>query len=130
MVSSWGDLRALGSLGSAPVPAQQCRQVLQVSTLSLIEPYILRLAFAIDTALKCLSNTVSAPNVKKDASVVFFFFFLAWYKQGWSAAFWSWFKVPVRRHWERLGNGVVSLLGGKPLLIVLKKNQNMIFFSN
>lgn len=46
-----------------------------MSTLSLIEPYILRLAFAIDTALKCLSNTVSAPNVKKDASVVFFFFF-------------------------------------------------------
>lgn len=29
--------------------------------------------------------------------------------------------MPVRRHWERLGNGVVSLLGGKPLLIVLKK---------
>lgn len=53
-----------------------------MSTLSLIEPYILRLAFAIDTALKCLSNTVSAPNVKKDASVVFFFFFFGLVQAG------------------------------------------------
>lgn len=73
MVSSWGGLHALGSLVSARVPAQQHRQVFQVFTLSLIEPYVLWLAFAIDTALKCLSNTVSAPNVKKDTSVVFFF---------------------------------------------------------
>lgn len=39
-----------------------------MSTLSLIEPNILWLAFAINKALKCLNNTVSAPNVKKDAS--------------------------------------------------------------
>lgn len=41
------------------------------------------------------------------------------------------FKVPVCRDTGSvLGKGVVSLLGGKPLLIVLKKSKQDLFFSN
>lgn len=36
--------------------------------------------------------------------------------------------MPVCRHWECLGKGVVSLLDGKPLVIVLKKSKHDFFF--